>query len=102
MKLVKRILPLVLALALALGCAVFADAASAKHTEEKYLRDTLTLAGSGFGSVRTLTVAAIEDAAAWALEQDLLPALAGGDTAPGAGATRAEAACTLARMIKEG
>ncbi len=63
MKLVKRILPLVLALALLLGCFVFADAAAAKHTEEKYLRDTLTLAGSGFGSVRTLTVAAIEAAA---------------------------------------
>ena len=63
MKLVKRTLPLVLALALLLGCAVFADAAASKHTEEKYLRDTLTLAGSGFGSVRTLTVAAIEAAA---------------------------------------
>ncbi|MCR5648740.1 MAG: S-layer homology domain-containing protein [Oscillospiraceae bacterium] len=63
MKLIKRALPLVLALALALGCAVFADAAAAKHTEEKYLRDTLTLAGGGFGSVRTLTVAAIEAAA---------------------------------------
>ena len=63
MKLIKRILPLVLALALLLGCFVFADAAASKHTEDKYLRDTLTLAGSGFDSVRTLTVAAIEAAA---------------------------------------
>ena len=63
MKLLRRTLPLVLALALLLGCAVFAGAAGAKHTEEKYLRDTLTLAGSGFGSVRTLTVAAVEAAA---------------------------------------
>lgn len=30
------------------------------HQEQKYLTDTLTLAGSGFGEVRTLTVAAIE------------------------------------------
>ena len=30
------------------------------HQEQKYLTDTLTLAGSGFGEMRTLTVAAIE------------------------------------------
>ena len=30
------------------------------HQESKYLTDTLTLAGSGFGEVRTLTVAALE------------------------------------------
>ncbi|MBR3391412.1 MAG: S-layer homology domain-containing protein [Firmicutes bacterium] len=30
------------------------------HQENKYLTDTLTLAGSGFGEVRTLTVAALE------------------------------------------
>lgn len=63
MKLIKRTLPIALALALLLGCAAFAGAATAKHTEEKYLRDTLVLAGSGFESVRTLTVAAVEAAA---------------------------------------
>lgn len=30
------------------------------HQENKYLTDTLTLAGTGFGEVRTLTVAALE------------------------------------------
>lgn len=55
----KKLFSLVLALSLLLCCAL--PTAALGHTEEKYLSDTLTLAGSGFDGVRMLTVSVIEE-----------------------------------------
>lgn len=54
----KKLLSLLLALSLVLACGGYAAAAG--HTGEQYLTDTLTLAGSGFDGVRSLTVAVVE------------------------------------------
>lgn len=58
----KRLMAGLLAAALALFFFSLPALAEdrAFHQENKYLMDTLTLAGSGFGEVRTLTVAALE------------------------------------------
>ena len=58
----KKLISVLLALTLLLGCGSMALAAGDRvfHTEEKYLTDTLTLAGSGFDAVRTLSVSVVE------------------------------------------
>ena len=55
----KKLITFILALALVLSCAAGASA-GLYHEQAQYASDTLTLAGSGFDGVRTLTVAAIE------------------------------------------
>ncbi len=54
---------LVLCMLLCLSLPVLGESAGT-HSEEKYLTDTLTLAGSAFEQIRTLTVSAIEAMAA--------------------------------------
>lgn len=54
---------LVLCMILCLSLPVLGESAGT-HSEEKYLTDTLTLAGSAFEQIRTLTVSAVEAMAA--------------------------------------
>lgn len=53
----KKLFTFLLALAMLLGGTLPAWAA---HSEDRYLNDTLTLAGSGFDEVQTLSVAVLE------------------------------------------
>ncbi len=61
----KRIFSFFAAIVVLFSCAAAtASAAGTAHTEDKYLYDTLTIAGSGFSSVQSYTVYALESLAA--------------------------------------